>query len=87
MAHGTSHGCDEALTPRGRAVGGPRDAQAAHRVRPHAGGDGTTRVHVAARVGRYVVGGEGRYRGPTGIVGPWLVIWGGNANVLPCPGI
>ena len=31
---GPSHGCDVALRPRGRAVGGPREAQEAHRAQP-----------------------------------------------------
>ena len=32
---GPPHGCDAALRPRGRAAGGPREAQAAHRARTH----------------------------------------------------
>ena len=58
-----------------QSLGGPCVAHEAH-------SGATTRVHVGARVGRHMagrlVGG-----GPMGIVGPWLVIWGGNASALP----
>ena len=37
MAKGPLRGCDVALIPRGRAAGGPREAQEVHRAR--------TRVH------------------------------------------
>ena len=47
-------GCDAALRARGRAVGGPREAQEAHRAWPHGRGHASTRVHVGARVGRHV---------------------------------
>ena len=51
-------GCDAALRPRGRAAGGPHEAQEAHRAqtrgrRPRV----STRVHVGARVGRHVAEG------------------------------
>ena len=65
---GPPRGCDVALRPRGRAVGGPREAQVAHRARtrgrrPHV----SARVHADARVGRHVAGGGGSaYGGPTG---------------------
>ena len=32
---GPPRGCDAALRPRGRAVGGPRKAQEAHRAQTH----------------------------------------------------
>ena len=59
-------GCDAALRPCGRAAGGPREAQVAHRAqthgrRPHR----STRVHADAREGRHVVGGSAS-EGPTG---------------------
>ena len=38
---GPPHGCDAALRPRGRVVGGPREVQEAHRARPR--GKGATR--------------------------------------------
>ena len=61
--------CDAALRPRGKATGGPREAQVAHRAhkartrgrRPRV----STRVHANAREWRHVAGrlaGEG----PTG---------------------
>ena len=42
------------------------------------------RVHANAREGRHVACGLA-YGGPTGRVGPWLGIGGGNANALPHP--
>ena len=49
---GPPRGCDVALRPRGRATGGPREAQVAHRAqtrgrRPRV----STRVHADAREG------------------------------------
>ena len=49
---GPSRGCDVALRPRGRAVGGPHEAQVAHRAqtrgrRPRV----PTQVHADAREG------------------------------------
>ena len=43
----------------------------------------STRVHVGARVGRHVAGGL-HMEGPRAS-GPWLGIWGDNANALPRP--
>ena len=56
-------GCDAALRPRGRAVGGPREAQVAHRARtrgrrPHV----SAWVHADAREGRHVAGKVGGWR-------------------------
>ena len=55
---GPPRGCDAALRPRGRAAGGPREAQVAHMARtcgkrPRV----STRVHADAREGRHVVWG------------------------------
>ena len=46
----------------------------------------STRVHADARVGRHVAGGGGGWHmdGPR-VSGPWLGVWGGNANALPRP--
>ena len=67
---GPPRGCDAALRPCGKAVGGPRRAQEAHRAqtrgrRPRV----STGVHVGARVGHHVVGKLGRWRAH-GLVGP-----------------
>ena len=63
---GPPRGCDAALRPRGRAAGGPREAQVAHKARtrgrrPH----GSTRVHADACEGRHVARGSAS-EGPTG---------------------
>ena len=64
---GPPHGCDAALRPRGRAVGGPREAQVAQtrgsrrRV--------STRVHANARVGCHMAMRVDIWRGH-GVVGP-----------------
>ena len=60
---GPPRGCDVALRPRGRAAGGPREAQAAHRAhtrgrRPRV----STQVHADARVWRHVAMGVGIWR-------------------------
>ena len=62
--------CDTALRPCGRAVGGPREAQVAHRARtrgrrPHV----SMRVHADAREGHHMAGKAGRWRAH-GLVGP-----------------
>ena len=63
---GPPRGCDAALRPRGRAAGGPREAQVAHRVRTRGRRPRvSTRVHPDPRVGCHVVGGLA-YGGPTG---------------------
>ena len=72
-----------ALRPRGRAAGGPREVQEAHRARtrgrrPH----GSTRTPVRAPCGEIGL----RLEGPR-VSGPWLGIGGGNANALPHPTI
>ena len=56
---GPPHGCDAALTPRGRAVGGPRGVQEAQRRGHVAGGHTSTQIHVGDRVGRHVAGRDG----------------------------
>ena len=64
---GPPSGCDAALRPRGRAAGGPREAQVAHRVRTRGRRPRvSTRVHADARVGRPVAGGGSTGEGPTG---------------------
>ena len=56
---GPPRGCDAALWPRGRAAGGPREAQEAHRARTHG-----RRPHVSTGPrGRPC--GAPRGRGPT----------------------
>ena len=76
--------CDAALRPCGRAAGGPREAQVAHKVRTRGRRPRmSTRVHADARVGRHVAGGW-HLEGPQ-VSGPWLGVWGGNANALPRP--
>ena len=64
---GPPHGCDAALRPRGRAAGGPREAQAAHRAqtrgrRPHPCRSTWMPVWGAT----WHVGGGLAYGGPTG---------------------
>ena len=81
---GPPRGCDAALRPHGRAAGGPREAHETHRAqtrgrRPHL----STWVHEGARVGRHVAGGW--QMDSPGVSGPWLGIWGGNANAFPHP--
>ena len=84
---GPPHGCDAALRPRGRAAGGPREAQVAHRVRTRGRRPRvSTQVHADAREGRHVAGGGRHMEGPR-VSGPWLEVWGGNANALPRPDI
>ena len=68
---GPPRGCDAALWPRGKAVGGPHEAQVAHRAqtrgrRPRL----STQVHVDARVGRHVAMGGRHLEGPLDS-GPW----------------
>ena len=60
---GPPRGCDAALTPRGRAAGGPREAQAAHRARTRGKRPRvSTQVHADARVGCHVAMGVGIWR-------------------------
>ena len=71
VARGPPRGCDAALRPRGRAAGGPREAQAAHRARtrgrrPHV----STQIHADARAGRHVSMGGRHMEGPR-VSGPW----------------
>ena len=55
---GPPHGCDAALRPCGRAVGGPRGAQVAHRAQTRGGRPRvSTQVHADAREGRHVACG------------------------------
>ena len=62
---GPPRGCDVALRPRGRAVGGPREAQVAHRARTRGWRPlVSTQVHVDARVGRHVAMGGQHLEGP-----------------------
>ena len=75
------HGCDAALRPPGRAVGGPRKAQMGHRARTHGRRPHvSTRVHADARVGRHMAMGW-QMEGPW-VSGPWLGDWGGNAKCV-----
>ena len=68
---GPPRGCDTALRPRGRAVGGPREAQVAHRVRTRGRRPRVyTRDHADARVGRHVAGEDQHLEGPR-VSGPW----------------
>ena len=56
---GLPRGCDVTLRPRGRATGGPRDAQVAHRAQTHGRRPlVSTPVHADARVGRHVARGS-----------------------------
>ena len=72
-----------ALMPRGRAAGGPREAQEAHRARTRGRRPRmSTRTPVRAPRGEIGL----RLEGPR-VSGPWLEIGGGNANVLPHPTI
>ena len=80
VARGTTHGCNVALRPRGRATAGPREAQVAlTRGRRPRGW-----VHADAYEGCHVACGFA-YGGPTGIVGPWLGSGGGNTKALHRP--
>ena len=64
---GPPRGCDAALRPRGRATGGPREVQVAHRVRTRGRRPRvSTRVHADTRVGHHVARGGLAYGGPTG---------------------
>ena len=62
--------CDAALRPRGRAAGGPREAQEAHKSRTHGR---RPRVHADARVGCHVAGGVVIWRAH-GLVGPGKIV-------------
>ena len=67
---GPPRGCDAALRPHGRAAGGPREAQVAHRARTRGRRPRvSTRVHVGTHVGRHVAGGR-QVMGPR-VSGPW----------------
>ena len=81
MACGASTRCDAALRPRGRAARGPREAQVARTrgMRPR----GSTRMPVR---GATWLSGGWHLEGPR-VSGPWLGVWGGNANALPCPSL
>ena len=75
-----------ALRPRGRAAGGPREAQEAHRARTRG-----RRPRVSTRsTGTPVRAPRGeiglRLEGPR-VSGPWLGIRGGNAIALNRPPI
>ena len=68
---GPPRGCDAALRPRGRAAGGPRKAQEAHRARTRGRRPRvSTRVHVDARVGCHMAS-EGRHMEGPRVSGPW----------------
>ena len=87
MARGTTSKVRRGTEATWQSPGGPRGVQEAHScTATWPGGHATTRVHVDARVGRHV-GGRLVGGGPTGIVGPWLDIRGGNALALNCPPI
>ena len=73
---GPPRGCDATLRPRGRAVGGPCEAQEAHKARPRGR---RPRVHAGPRghagpcgrpCGRHVAG-EGRHMEGPRVSGPW----------------
>ena len=71
--------CDVARKAMWQSRACPREAQGARRRGRRPRG----RVHVDAREGRHWQVGwqmEG-----TRVSGPWLGIWGGNANALPRP--
>ena len=68
---GPTRECDAALRPRGRAAGGPREAQAAHWARTRGRRPRvSTQVHADARVGRHVAMGGRHMEGPR-VSGPW----------------
>ena len=63
---GPPRGCNATLRPRGKAAGGPLEAQVAHRARTQGRRPCVaTRVHVDDRVGCHVAGGSA-FGGPTG---------------------
>ena len=67
---GPSRGCDAALRPRGKAAGGPREAQMAHRARTRGRRPCvSTRVCADARRGATWQGGR-QVKGPW-VSGPW----------------
>ena len=67
---GPPRGCGAALRPRGRAVGGPREAQVVHMARTRGRRPlVSTRVHADAREGHHVAGKVGKWRAH-GLVGP-----------------
>ena len=67
---GPPRGCDAVLRPRGRAVGGPREAQVAHKARTCGRRPRVfTRVHADAHEGCHVECKVARWRAH-GLVGP-----------------
>ena len=62
---GPLHGCDVTLRPRGKAAGGPHEAQVAHKAQTWPESTQSTRVHADAREGRHVAKGMA-VGGPTG---------------------
>ena len=61
MARKTTARLDTALRPRGRAVGGPREAQVAHKSRTRGRRPCVSKqVHADAREVRHAVGKVGR---------------------------
>ena len=74
-----THGCDEALRPRGKAARGPREAQVARTRGKWPRGSTRTPVRGATWQSR-----GWRVKGPR-VSGPWLEYWGGNAVALNCP--
>ena len=68
---GPPRGCDAALRPRGRAAGGPLEAQVAHRARTRGKRPRvSTWVHADARVGCHVTRGGQHLEVPR-VSGPW----------------
>ena len=79
---GPPRGCDVALRPRDRAVGGPREAQGG--AQGAATWQGATRPCGSTWAPMWGATWQraGRWRAH-GCSGPWLECWGGNANALP----
>ena len=74
-----ARGCDEALRPRGRTECGPREAQAVRTRGRRPRGSTWTPMR-----GATWQSGGWHLEGPR-VSGPWLGVWGGNANALPRP--
>ena len=76
---GQARGCDAALRPCGKAARGPREAQVARTCGRRPRGSMRTPMR-----GATWQSGGWYLEGPR-VSGPWLGLWGGNANALPHP--
>ena len=80
---GPPRGCDAALRPCGIAVGGPREAEVAHRARTR-GRRPRLSTGPCGRPCGAPRGREGREMEGPRVSAPWLGDSYDNANALPC---